>query len=77
MNAVVERDPTRIYQENDPDLPDELRNLIVNVLTKHVENSTNPHFSNLLNHLWERCMTLCPDEETKDQLALLMMKLSQ
>jgi 1,2-phenylacetyl-CoA epoxidase catalytic subunit len=74
VEATVERDINRIYQENDADLPDELRTLITKVLTKHIENSTNPHFTALLNHLWERCMTLCPDEETKDQLALLMMQ---
>ena len=64
----------RVYQENDPELPDELRELVIRSLTKHIENSTNPHFTRLLNQLWERCMTLCPDEETKDQLALLMMQ---
>ncbi len=64
----------RIYHENDPDMPEELRNLIVRVLTKHIENSTNPHFTRLLNYLWERCMLLCPDEEVKNQLALLMMQ---
>ncbi|MDB5870367.1 MAG: putative phenylacetic acid degradation protein paaA [Polaromonas sp.] len=74
MNAVVEHTEGRIYKEGDADLPDELRQLIIRSLTKHVENSTNPHFTQLLNHLWERCMTLCPDEETKDQLALLMMQ---
>lgn len=64
----------RIYKENDPDMPKEFKDLLVRVLTKHVENSTNPHFMNLLNYLWERCMTLCPDEEVKNQLALLMMQ---
>ncbi len=74
MNAVAEPVANRIYQENDPDMPDELRTLLVRVLTKHIENSTNPHFTNLLNYLWGRCLTLCPDEEIKDQLALLMMQ---
>jgi 1,2-phenylacetyl-CoA epoxidase catalytic subunit len=64
----------RIYQENDPDLPAELRDLIVRVLTRHIENSTNPHFTKLLSYLWDRCMLLCPDEEVKNQLALLMMQ---
>jgi ring-1,2-phenylacetyl-CoA epoxidase subunit PaaA len=74
MNAVASPDMTRIYQENDPDLPDELRDLIIRSLTKHIENSTNPHFTKLLSYLWDRCMTLCPDEETKEQLALLMQQ---
>ena len=74
MSSVMTPTPNRVYRENDPDLPDELRQLIIRSLTKHIENSTNPHFTRLLNHLWERCMTLCPDEETKDQLALLMMQ---
>ena len=72
--AVAEPTQERVYQQGDPDLPEELKTLITKVLTKHIENSTNPHFTKLINHLWERCMTLCPDEETKDQLALLMMQ---
>ncbi len=76
MNAVsaATAETTRIYRENDPELPQELRDLVIRSLTKHIENSTNPHFTRLINYLWERCMTLCPDEETKDQLALLMMQ---
>lgn len=70
---AVER-TDRVYVENDPDMPEELRSLLLKVLSKHVENSTNPHFMRLLNYLWERCMTLCPDEEVKGQLALLMMQ---
>jgi len=74
MNSVLTPTLDRVYKENDPELPDELRSLVIRSLTKHIENSTNPHFTRLINHLWERCMTLCPDEETKDQLALLMMQ---
>jgi ring-1,2-phenylacetyl-CoA epoxidase subunit PaaA len=74
MEAVAEHTTSRVYQEGDADLPDELRDLIKRVLTKHIENTTNPHFTKLLNHLWERCLTLCPDEEVKDQLAMLMMQ---
>jgi ring-1,2-phenylacetyl-CoA epoxidase subunit PaaA len=72
--SVVEPSAERVYREGDPDMPEELSQLIVKVLTKHIENSTNPHFTKLINYLWERCMTLCPDEETKAQLALLMMQ---
>ena len=74
MEATIERQQDRIYAKGDPDMPEELRGAIVRVLTKHIENSTNPHFTKLLNYLWERCFTLCPDEETKEQLALLMMQ---
>ncbi|MGE0735993.1 MAG: Phenylacetic acid catabolic protein [Alphaproteobacteria bacterium] len=76
MEQVAVKQPLteRVYKQDDPDLPEELRNLLTRVLTKHIENSTNPHFTSLLNYLWERCMTLCPDEETKTQLALLMMQ---
>ena len=49
MNAVTEPIANRVYLENDPDLPDELRELVVRVLTKHIENSTNPHFMKRLN----------------------------
>lgn len=76
MSVAIE--PTapdaRVYVENDPDLPEELRTLLVRVLTKHMENSTNPHYVNLLNKLWDRCMSLPPDEEQKVPLAKLMMQ---
>ena len=64
--AVAETTQERVYQLGDTDIPEELTTLIKKVLTKHIENTTNPHFTKLLNLLWERCMTLCPDEETKD-----------
>ena len=57
MEATVERQMDRVYKKGDPDMPEELSNAIVKVLTKHIENSTNPHFTKLLNYLWERCMT--------------------
>lgn len=75
MNAAaMERDATRVYKEHDPDLPEELKNLLVRVMTKHLENSTNPHYDQLLIKLWDRCMTLAPDVESKRLLAKLMMQ---
>lgn len=75
MNTVaMERDATRVYKENDPDLPAELKNLLVRVMSKHLENSTNPHYDQLLIKLWDRCLTLAPDVESKRLLAKLMMQ---
>lgn len=63
-----------IYEEGDPAIPDEFRELMVRMLTHHLENSTNPHYTTLLNTLWERCMTLAPDESTKVAFARLMLQ---
>ncbi len=63
-----------IYSEGDAAMPDEFRELLVRMLTHHLENSTNPHYTALLNHLWERCMTLSPDESTKVAFARLMLQ---
>ena len=62
----------RLYQENDPEMPEELRELLVRMLEHHLENSTNPHYTALLTHLWERCMTLAPNEQLKISFAKLM-----
>ena len=72
--AVMDRPSTRIYKEHDPDLPDELRTLLVRVMSKHLENVTNPHYDAIMIKLWERCMTLAPDPEAKRLLAKLMMQ---
>ena len=72
--SVIERQSDRVYKENDPELPEELRNLLVRVMSKHLENATNTHYDQLLNKLWERCMTLAPDPERKRLLAKLMMQ---
>jgi 1,2-phenylacetyl-CoA epoxidase catalytic subunit len=61
-----------VYKENDPDMPEELRELLIRMLKHHLENSTNPHYTELLAHLWERCMTLAPTEELKVSFARLM-----
>ncbi len=63
-----------IYEEGDPDIPEEFRDLMVRMLSHHLENSTNPHYTELLNHLWERCMVLAPDESSKVAFARLMLQ---
>lgn len=70
--AVMGRTETRIYKEGDPDLPEELKTLLVRVMSKHLENVTNPHYDAIMIKLWERCMTLAPDPERKRLLAKLM-----
>jgi len=62
----------RVYKEGDRDLPEELATLLRRALSKHVENATNPHYTKLLVHLWDRCMTLAPEFETQRMLAKLM-----
>src|ERR1700709_2333177 len=69
--AVSER---RIYAEGDPDIPVEFSELLVRMLVHHLENSTNPHYTRLLAHLWERCMTLAPEERLKTTFAKLMQQ---
>lgn len=66
--------PERLYRPTDPDFPEELRTLLTRTLSKHVENSTNPHYTRLMVNLWESCLRLAPDEETKVPLARLMQQ---
>lgn len=63
-----------IYQTGDPDMPKEFRDLLVRMLSHHLENSTNPYYTELLTHLWERCMTLALDESSKVAFAKLMFQ---
>lgn len=72
--AVSDRAHQRIYKEHDPDLPEELKTLLVRVMSKHLENCTNPHYDDLMVKLFDRCMMLAPDVETKRLLAKLMMQ---
>jgi 1,2-phenylacetyl-CoA epoxidase catalytic subunit len=44
------------------------------MLVHHLENSTNPNYTKLLAHLWERCMTLAPEERLKTTFAKLMQQ---
>jgi 1,2-phenylacetyl-CoA epoxidase catalytic subunit len=71
--AVASRHP-RVFKENDPELPEELATLLKRALTKHLENCSNPHYTKLMVHLWDRCMNLAPDVETTKLLAKLMMQ---
>lgn len=64
----------RIYSEGDPDIPEEFRTLLVRMLSHHLENTANPHYTVLLNHLWERGMALLPDDKSKIAYARLMMQ---
>ena len=63
---------SEIYEAGDPRLPDELKDLLIRVLTKHLENTTNPHYTELMRKLWNACVSLPPTEEQKVPLALLM-----
>ncbi|THJ44729.1 phenylacetic acid degradation protein [Candidatus Frankia alpina] len=64
----------RVYRENDADIPSEFSDLLVRMLVHHLENSTNRHYTELLSHLWERCMTLAPEERLKTTFAKLMQQ---
>ncbi len=69
---MTERSKHRvIYREGDPDMPEELSGLLVHILTKHLENSTNPYYTDFLKLLWDRSLTLAPDETIKIQHAKL------
>ena len=69
--ATLDRDQ-KIWEQGDPDLPEELRELLVRMLSYHIENSTNPHFNDLMTMLWDRCLTLPTDQRTKGALVKLM-----
>jgi len=71
MSVIMDR---RVYQEGDADIPEEFTELLTRMLTHHLENSTNPHYTKLLSHLWDRCMTLAPDEKLKTTFAKLMQQ---
>src|ERR1700733_4273857 len=65
---------TRIYREGDPDIPQELVDLLKRMLVHHLENSTNPHYTELLGHLWLRGMSVMPEERLKTVYAKLMQQ---
>jgi hypothetical protein len=69
----VGRANDRLYREGDLDIPEELRSLLVRMLSHHLETA-NPHYIELLNRLWERGMTLIPDDRTKVGYARLMLQ---
>jgi len=72
--AQIHQDDQRVYREGDPDMPAELRDLLRRVMSKHLENATNPHYDKLMISLWDRCMTLAPTPETKRLLSKLMQQ---
>jgi ring-1,2-phenylacetyl-CoA epoxidase subunit PaaA len=73
MDAVVfDQKSTKVWDQGDPDLPEEFRELLIRMLSHHVENSTNPHFDKLMTMLWDRCRTLPTDERVKAALVKLM-----
>lgn len=74
MTATVELAGRRVYAEGDPDMPGEFRDLLVRMLSHHLENSTNPYYTRLLNELWARGMTLIPDQRLKVTFAKLMQQ---
>ncbi len=74
MTTTAELAGRRVYAEGDPEMPEEFRDLLVRMLTHHLENSTNRYYTELLNHLWERGMTLIPDQRLKVTYAKLMQQ---
>ncbi len=62
----------KIWEEGDRDLPGEFRDLMVRMLTYHIENDTNPHYHDLLGMLGDRCRKFAPDERTAASLDRLM-----
>jgi 1,2-phenylacetyl-CoA epoxidase catalytic subunit len=73
-SATTDSGAVRVYGEGDPDMPAEFKDLLVRMLTHHLENSTNPHYVELLNRLWSKGMTLIPDERLKVTYAKLMQQ---
>lgn len=73
MVDTVEVNPV-IYGEDDPGMPQEFRDLLVRMLEHHMENTTNPHYTELLNKLWSRGMSLLPTEKLKVTYARLMQQ---
>jgi 1,2-phenylacetyl-CoA epoxidase catalytic subunit len=64
--------PQRVYEAGDPDLPEELRGLLIRMLSNHLENSANPYYMDLVADLWRKGMELAPDEGTKVAYARVM-----
>ncbi|WP_241769497.1 Phenylacetic acid catabolic protein (plasmid) [Rhodococcus opacus] len=64
----------KIYAEGDPEIPQEFLELLTRMLTHHLENSTNPNYTELLNTLWAKGMTLIPDQRLKVTYAKLMQQ---
>ncbi|MEL7157773.1 MAG: Phenylacetic acid catabolic protein, partial [Actinomycetota bacterium] len=72
MTAVAE--PTQKIWEEGEELPEEFKELLIRMLSYHIENSTNPHFNELMTMLWDRCLNLPTDERSKGALVKLMQQ---
>jgi 1,2-phenylacetyl-CoA epoxidase catalytic subunit len=70
----VELEGRQVYGQGDPEMPEEFRELMIRMLTHHLENSTNPHYTALLSLLWARGMELIPDQRLKVTFAKLMQQ---
>jgi 1,2-phenylacetyl-CoA epoxidase catalytic subunit len=70
----VELAGRRVYAEGDPDMPAEFKELLTRMLSHHLENSTNPHYVELMNNLWVQGMRLIPDQKLKVTFAKLMQQ---
>ena len=55
-------------------MPEEFRNLLIRMLTHHLENTTNPHYVELLNRLWVDGMRLIPDSKLMVTYAKLVQQ---
>jgi ring-1,2-phenylacetyl-CoA epoxidase subunit PaaA len=64
----------KVYAEGDPEMPKEFRDLLVRMLTHHLENTTNPRYTDLLSSLWVKGMHLIPDQRLKVTFAKLMQQ---
>lgn len=74
MAATLELAGQRIYAEGAPDMPEEFKELLVRMLSHHLENSTNPYYTELLSNLWATGMRLIPDQKLKVTFAKLMQQ---
>lgn len=72
MSATILEPGGKVWSEGDPALPAELKELLIRMLSYHIENSTNPHFTELMDMLWDRCRTLPTDDGTRAALVKLM-----
>ncbi len=64
----------RVYAEGDSDMPQKFHELLVRMLSHHLENSTNPKYTELLSKLWSAGMRLIPDQKLKVSYAKLMQQ---
>lgn len=74
MSTATLEPHARTWAEGDPELPEEFKDLLIRMLSYHIENSTNPHFNELMTMLWDRCLNLPTDERTKTALTKLMQQ---